>query len=144
MTPEKCKAHCSWYQDTSYSEPEAVIFSLNKPNILKCKKYFIFWKSQFWFFVTWSASFESKLKSWSVSKFCTIFSHVEFHWTFKVFRQQRFLSKVNTCQMKLKFFLFNGFVQLSKTLGHWNKEGLLFQSFKTRLGHSEMGWLQIN
>ena len=56
------KSRC---QDTKYSIPELVTFYLNKPNRLKCKKYFIFQKSKFWFFVTWSAGFESKLKPWS-------------------------------------------------------------------------------
>ena len=51
-----------WCPNTSYSESEVVIFSLNKPNWLKWKNYFIFQNTQFWFFGSLSADLESRLK----------------------------------------------------------------------------------
>ena len=70
MVPEKRKASAlsqkkSWSQDTSYLEPEMIIFPLNKSNWLKCKKYFKLQNKQFWFFGILSAGYESKLKMWS-------------------------------------------------------------------------------
>lgn len=46
---------------TSYLKTEVVIFPLNKSNWLKCKKYFIFQNSQFWFIDLCSNGFELQM-----------------------------------------------------------------------------------
>jgi len=55
VTPEKWSLchylyQKSWCPYANYSEPEVIIFPLNKPNWLIWKNSFIFQYSQFWFF----------------------------------------------------------------------------------------------